>query len=96
MASRAAEVLRGPSRVVLAVSAPASPPESHRLTLPPPDSPGGAAFALGDWLMGIENGLGGVLHFASTFLIPGFCQFCRLLPRGNEDEGLCAQTTAAP
>jgi hypothetical protein len=28
-------------------------------------------------------------------LIPGFCQLCRLLPRGNEDEGLCAQTTVA-
>jgi hypothetical protein len=27
--------------------------------------------------------------------MPGFCQLCRLLPRGNDDEGLCAQTTAA-
>lgn len=28
------------------VSAPAPPPENHRLTLPPPDSPGGRAFAI--------------------------------------------------
>ena len=27
------------------------------------------------------------MHFASTFFIPGFCQLCMLLPRGNEDEG---------
>src|SRR6185312_9840319 len=27
-------------------------------------------------LMGIANGFGGVLHFASTALIPGFCQLC--------------------
>src|SRR5580698_8946757 len=56
---------------------------------------GGAAFAFADWLIGIPNGLGGFLHFASTLLMPGFCQLCRLLPRGNEDEGLCAQPTAA-
>jgi hypothetical protein len=56
---------------------------------------GGATFAFADWLMGIPNGLGGFVHFASTFFSPGFCQFCRLLPRGNEDEGLCADTTIA-
>src|SRR5580658_2720565 len=47
---------------------------------------------------GIENACGGFLHFASTFLIPGFCQFCMLLPRANEEDedgGLCAETTAA-
>src|SRR5215471_711947 len=56
---------------------------------------GGAAFALADWLMGIENGLDGFLHFASTSFNPGFCQLCRPPPGGNEDEGLCAETTAA-
>src|SRR5580698_2744479 len=54
---------------------------------------GGAAFA--DGLMGMENGFGGFLHFASTALIPGFCQLCMLLPRGNEDDGLCAETPTA-
>src|SRR5215471_15225605 len=44
---------------------------------------------------GIEKGGGGFLHFASTFFSPGFCQLCMLLPRGNEDDGLCAETTAA-
>src|SRR5262245_60924240 len=54
----------------------------------------GAAFA--DWpAPGIENGGGGFLHFASTFFSAGFCQLCMLLPRGNEDDGLCAETTAA-
>jgi hypothetical protein len=33
--------------------------------------------------------------FASIFLIPGFCRLCMLLPRGNDDDGLCAETTAA-
>src|SRR5580698_1780181 len=56
---------------------------------------GGAAFVFADWLIGIPNGLGGFLHLASTLLMPGFCQLCRLLPRGNEDEGLCAQTQPA-
>src|SRR5215472_122181 len=57
---------------------------------------GGAAFAFADWPPpGIENGGAGFLHFASTFLSPGLCQLCMLLPRGNEDEGLCAETTAA-
>src|SRR5665213_1996400 len=55
---------------------------------------GGAAFD--DWAaIGIENGFGGFLHFASTFLIPGFCQLCIPLPRGNDDDGLCAETTLA-
>src|SRR5579863_2159804 len=57
---------------------------------------GGAVLALADWpAIGMENGFGGLLHFASTFFIPGFCQFCMLLPRGNEDDGPCANTTAA-
>jgi hypothetical protein len=56
---------------------------------------GGGEFAFADWLMGIENGRGGFLHFASTLFMPGFCQFCMLLPRGNEDEVLCAEPTAA-
>jgi hypothetical protein len=55
---------------------------------------GGAFFrssAFADWpAIGIENGFGGFLHFASTFSIPGFCQLCMLLPRGNDDDGLCA------
>src|SRR5580704_3151507 len=60
---------------------------------------GGATVAFADWI-GIENGGGGFLHFASTFLIPGFCQLCMLLPRGNAEdgskaEGLCARTTPA-
>src|SRR5437867_9605802 len=55
---------------------------------------GGAAFAFADWpAPGIEKGCGGFLHFASTFFSPGFCQFCILLPRGNEDDGLCGATT---
>jgi hypothetical protein len=37
--------------------------------------------------MGIANGFGAFLHFASAFFMPGFCQLCRLLPRGNADEG---------
>src|ERR1700722_9064514 len=57
---------------------------------------GGAAFAFNDWpAMGIANGFGGFLHFASTSFSPGFCQLCILLPRGKEDDGLCAETTAA-
>src|SRR5215469_8151434 len=52
---------------------------------------GGAAFASGDWLMGIEKGLGGVLHFASTLFSPGFCQFCWLDPRANVEEALWAK-----
>ncbi|MGH9808550.1 MAG: hypothetical protein ACRD9W_15105, partial [Terriglobia bacterium] len=49
---------------------------------------GGAAFAFADEAaIGIENGFGGLLHFASTFLSPGFCQLCMLLPRGNAEEG---------
>src|ERR1700722_10526356 len=54
---------------------------------------GGAAFfaAFAAWpAPGIENGFGGFPHLASTFLIPGFCQLCWLLPRGNEEDGLCA------
>src|SRR6185503_1332838 len=49
---------------------------------------GGAAFACADGLTGIENGGGGVLHFASTLFNPGFCQLCRLLPRGKDEDGL--------
>ena len=41
------------------------------------------------------NGWGGFLHFASTLFSAGFCQLCWLLPRGNEDDGLCAETTTA-
>jgi hypothetical protein len=47
-------------------------------------------FAFADWPPPIEKGFGGFLHFRSTFFMPEFCQLCRLLPRGNEDEGLCA------
>src|ERR1700733_8845379 len=55
---------------------------------------GGAVFAFADWpAPGIENGFAGFLHLASTFLIPGFCQLCMLLPRGNDDDGLCASAT---
>src|SRR5439155_11472091 len=55
---------------------------------------GGAAFAFADCpAPGIEKGCGGFLHFASTFFSPGFCQLCMLLPRGNEDDGLCAKTS---
>src|SRR5580704_12941362 len=56
---------------------------------------GGAAFAFARSAPGIENGCGGFLHLASTFFMPGFCQLCMLFPRGNEDAGLCAKTTAA-
>src|SRR5215472_4799161 len=55
---------------------------------------GGAAFVAADWLIGIPKGLGATLHFARTLFIPGFCQFCWLLPRGKEDDGLCAKATA--
>src|SRR5579863_8661884 len=56
----------------------------------------GAAVALAEPpALGIEKGFGGFLHFAMTFFSPGFCQFCWLLPRGNEDDGLCANTTPA-
>src|SRR5579863_721164 len=55
----------------------------------------GAALVFSDWTMGIPKGFGATLHFATTFFIPGFCQFCRLLPRGNDDDGLCAKTTPA-
>src|SRR5215472_12392485 len=55
---------------------------------------GGAAFAFADWpAAGMENGLGGFLHFAITFFSPGFCQLCMLLPRGNADDGLWAKMT---
>ena len=55
---------------------------------------GGDAFASADWpAPAIEKGCGGFLHFASTFFSPGFCQLCMLLPRGNEDDGLCAKTS---
>src|SRR6185369_7387615 len=54
-----------------------------------------SAFAFADWLMGIENGCGGFLHFASTFFSPEFCQLCWLLPRGNADDGLWADTITA-
>src|SRR5579863_8738481 len=55
---------------------------------------GGAALAFAAWpAIGIEKGFGGFLHFASTALIPGFCQLCMLLPRGNDDAGLCAHRT---
>src|SRR5215510_6197736 len=57
---------------------------------------GGAALAFAAWpAPGIEKGCGGFLHLASTVFSPGFCQLCMLLPRGNEDDGLCAETTAA-
>src|SRR4051812_47108261 len=57
---------------------------------------GGAAFAFADRpAPGIEKGCGGFLHLASTLLIPGLCQLCRLLPRGNDDDGLCAKRAAA-
>src|SRR5207248_749711 len=57
---------------------------------------GGAALEFADWpAPGIEKGCGGFLHFASTLLIPGFCQLCMLLPRGKEDDGLCAYIAAA-
>src|SRR5580704_13752647 len=56
---------------------------------------GGAALAFADWPPPIENGLGGFLHFASVLFFPGFCQLCRLLPRGNEDAGLCADMAPA-
>jgi hypothetical protein len=36
----------------------------------------------------MANGFGEVLHFASTFFSPEFCQLCWLLPRENEDDGL--------
>jgi hypothetical protein len=49
---------------------------------------GAAALAFEGAAPGIENGGGGVLHFASTLFSPGFCQDCWLLPRGNDDEGL--------
>jgi hypothetical protein len=45
--------------------------------------------------MGIANGFGGVLHFARTSFSPGFCQLCKLLPRGSNVEGLCAETKLA-
>jgi hypothetical protein len=70
-------------------------PKSVFLSLPPknvPWRPCGPAFA-GWQAIGIENGRGGFLHFASTFLIPGFCQLCRLPPRGNDGDGLRAQKT---
>src|SRR5262245_22980902 len=52
---------------------------------------GGGVFGFADWpAPGIEKGCGGFLHFASTAFTPGFCQLCMLLPRGNEEDGLCA------
>jgi hypothetical protein len=55
---------------------------------------GGAAFAFAD-RPPTENGFGGFLHFASTFFMPGLCQLCRLLPRGNVEEGLWAVASVA-
>src|SRR5215469_862273 len=59
------------------------------------DGTGGAALAAADWLIGMPNGFGGVLHFASTAFIPGFCQLCWLEPRGKEDDGLWADAITA-
>src|SRR5690349_13335968 len=56
---------------------------------------GGTAFVSAAWLIGIENGGGGVLHFARTSLIPGFCQLCLPLPRWKADDGLCAAAAHA-
>src|SRR5260370_39148269 len=50
---------------------------------------GGGADALADCpAPGMENGCGGFWHLARTAFSPGFCQFCRLLPRGKEEDGL--------
>src|SRR5687767_11716516 len=49
----------------------------------------GGADALADCpAPGMENGCGGFEHLARAAASPGFCQDCRLWPRGNDEEGL--------
>src|SRR5262249_27115401 len=56
---------------------------------------GGATFAFaGCPAPGIGKGGGGFLRFLKNFFSAGFCPLL-VLPRGNEDDGLCATTTAA-